>query len=171
MLTTLRNAWKIVDLRKKIFFTLLIVLLYRIGNVIPVPFVNVEQMTLMFEANLQGTILDMINMMSGNAFSMATIFALAIQPYINASIIVQLLTIAIPYLERLSKEGGEEGKKKITKITRIATVVIAILMGFAYFWMLRSYNNDYAGMLLTRTDFLGAVVIILFEMYLAHYKA
>ena len=161
MLTTLRNAWKIVDLRKKIFFTLLIVLLYRIGNVIPVPFVNVKQMTLMFEANLQGTILDMINMMSGNAFSMATIFALAIQPYINASIIVQLLTIAIPYLERLSKEGGEEGKKKITKITRIATVVIAILMGFAYFWMLRSYNSDYAGMLLTRTDFLGAVVIIL----------
>ena len=161
MLTTLRNAWKIVDLRKKIFFTLLIVLLYRIGNVVPVPFVNVDQMSLMFKTNLQGTILDMINMMSGNAFSMATIFALAIQPYINASIIVQLLTIAIPYLERLSKEGGEEGKKKITKITRIATVVIAILMGFAYFWMLRSYNSDYQGMLLTRTDFLGAVVIIL----------
>ncbi len=161
MLTTLRNAWKIVDLRKKIFFTLLIVLLYRIGNVVPVPFVNVDQMSLMFEANLSGTILDMINMMSGNAFSMATIFALAIQPYINSSIIIQLLTIAIPYLERLSKEGGEEGKKKITKITRITTVLIALLMGFAYFWMLRSYNSQYGGMLLMRSDFLAAVVIIL----------
>ncbi|MBQ4565635.1 MAG: preprotein translocase subunit SecY [Oscillospiraceae bacterium] len=161
MLTTLRNAWKIVDLRKKIFFTLLIVLLYRIGNVVPVPFVNVDQMSLMFEANLSGTILDMINMMSGNAFSMATIFALAIQPYINSSIIIQLLTIAIPALERLSKEGGEEGKKKITKITRMTTVAIALLMGFAYFWMLRSYNSQYSGMLLMRSDFLAAVVIIL----------
>ena len=83
MLTTLRNAWKIVDLRKKIFFTLLIVLLYRIGNVIPVPFVNVENMAAMFDQKLSGTILDMINMMSGNAFSMATIFALGIQPYIK----------------------------------------------------------------------------------------
>ena len=111
MLTTLRNAWKITDLRKKILFTLLIILLYRIGNVIPVPFVNVEQMSLMFEEQLSGTILGFLNMMSGNAFSMATIFALSIQPYINASIIIQLLTIAIPALERLSKEGGEEGKK------------------------------------------------------------
>ena len=161
MLTTLRNAWKIVDLRKKIFFTLLIVLLYRIGNVVPVPFVNVEQMSLMFEQELSGTILGMINMMSGNAFSMATIFALAIQPYINSSIIIQLLTIAIPALERLSKEGGEEGKKKINMITRLATVVIALLMGFAYFWMLRSYNSQYAGMLLMRSDFLAAAVIIL----------
>ena len=85
MFTTLRNAWKIADLRKKILFTLLIVLLYRIGNVIPVPFVNVENMATMFDQQLSGTILGMINMMSGNAFSMATIFALAIQPYINAS--------------------------------------------------------------------------------------
>ena len=161
MLTTLRNAWKIIDLRKKIFFTLLIILLYRIGNVIPVPFVNVDSMSQMFEAELSGTILGMINMMSGNAFSMATIFALAIQPYINSSIIIQLLTIAIPALERLSKEGGEEGKKKITKITRLTTVAIALLMGFAYFWMLRSYNDQYAGMLLMRNDFLAAAVIIL----------
>ena len=164
MLTTLRNAWRIVDLRKKIFFTLLIVLLYRIGNVIPVPFVNVENMSTMFNQQLSGTILGMINMMSGNAFSMATIFALAIQPYINASIIIQLLTIAIPALERLSKEGGEEGKKKINTITRLSTVGIALLMGFAYFWMLRSYNTEYSSMgmeLLMRNDFLAAVVIIL----------
>ena len=164
MLTTLRNAWKIIDLRKKIFFTLLIVLLYHIGNVIPVPFVNVDNMSTMFNQQLSGTILGMINMMSGNAFSMATIFALAIQPYINSSIIIQLLTIAIPALERLSKEGGEEGKKKINLITRLSTVAIAILMGFAYFWMLRSYNAEYSSMgmeLLMRNDFLAAVVIIL----------
>ena len=161
MLTTLRNAWKIADLRKKLLFTLLILLLYRIGNVIPVPFVNVDLMSQMFEANLSETIFGLFDMMSGSAFSQATIFALGIQPYINASIIVQLLTIAIPYLEKLSKEGGEEGKKKITKITRIATVLIALLMGFAYFWMLRSYNAQYGLLVSGGSEFLSAVVIIL----------
>ena len=161
MLTTLRNAWKITDLRKKILFTLLIILLYRIGNVIPVPFVNVEQMSLMFEEQLSGTILGFLNMMSGNAFSMATIFALSIQPYINASIIIQLLTIAIPALERLSKEGGEEGKKKIARITRYTTVGLGLLMGFAYYMMLTNYNASYNGALLKETGFLPAVVIIL----------
>ncbi len=161
MLTTLRNAWKIADLRKKLLFTLLIVLLYRIGNVIPVPFVNVDLMSQMFEANLSETIFGLFDMMSGSAFSQATIFALGIQPYINASIIVQLLTIAIPYLEKLSKEGGEEGKKKITKITRIATVVLALLMGFAYWYMLRSYNAQYGLLVEAGSEFLCAVVIIL----------
>ena len=138
MLTTLRNAWKIADLRKKLLFTLLIILLYRIGNVIPVPFVDVEMMAQMFSQQLSNTIFGLMDMMSGSAFSQATIFALSIQPYINASIIIQLLTIAIPALERLSKEGGEEGKKKITKITRLTTVAIALLMGFAYFMMLKN---------------------------------
>ena len=161
MLTTLRNAWKIADLRKKILFTLLIILLYRIGNVIPVPFVNVESMSQMFNEQLSGTILGLFNMMSGNAFSTATIFALSIQPYINASIIIQLLTIAIPALERLSKEGGEEGKKKITKITRITTVALGLLMGFAYYVMLTNYNSAYSNLLLTKTGVLPAIVIIL----------
>lgn len=164
MLTTLRNAWKIADLRKKILFTLLIILLYRIGNVIPVPFVDVANMSAMFEAELSQTIFGLFNMMSGNAFSMATIFALSIQPYINASIIIQLLTIAIPALERLSKEGGEEGKKKIDKITRYTTVGLGLLMGFAYYVMLNNYNDQYAaqGMpLLTQSGFLQAVIIIL----------
>ena len=161
MLTTLRNAWKIVDLRKKILFTLLILLLYRIGNVIPVPFVDVHNMSDTLESILNSGILGMMNMMSGNAFSQATIFALAIQPYINASIIIQLLTIAIPALERLSKEGGEEGKKKITKITRLSTVAIALLMGFAYYMMLSNYNDQAGGMLMTQTGFLPAVVIIM----------
>ena len=161
MLTTLRNAWRIPELRRKILFTLLIILLYRIGNVIPVPFVNVESMSQMFEQQLSGTILGLFNMMSGNAFSMATIFALSIQPYINASIIIQLLTIAIPALERLSKEGGEEGKKKINKITRITTVALGLLMGFAYYVMLTNYNGSYNNLLLTETGVLPAIVIIL----------
>ncbi|MBQ6431948.1 MAG: preprotein translocase subunit SecY [Oscillospiraceae bacterium] len=164
MFTTLRNAWKIADLRKKILFTLLIVLLYRIGNVVPVPFVNVSNMSAMFEQELSGTIFGLFNMMSGNAFSMATIFALSIQPYINASIIIQLLTIAIPALERLSKEGGEEGKKKINKITQLTTVALGLLMGFAYYVMLANYNTTYSaqGMqLLTQTGVMPAVVIIL----------
>ena len=145
-------------------FTLLIILLYRIGNVIPVPFVNVENMSTMFDQQLSQTIFGLFNMMSGNAFSMATIFALSIQPYINASIIIQLLTIAIPALERLSKEGGEEGKKKIDKITRYTTVGLGLLMGFAYYIMLTNYNAQYAaqGMpLLTQSGFLPAVIIIL----------
>ena len=164
MLTTLRNAWKIADLRKKILFTMLIILLYRIGNVVPVPFVNVENMSRMFDEQLSGTIFGLFNMMSGNAFSMATIFALSIQPYINASIIIQLLTIAIPALERLSKEGGEEGRKKINKITRYTTVALGLLMGFAYYVMLSNYNDQYAAQgfaLMSQTGFLQAVVIIL----------
>ena len=165
MFTTLRNAWKIADLRKKLLFTLLIVLLYRIGNVIAVPFVNVKAMSAMFEANLSETIFGMFNMMSGSAFSQATIFALSIQPYINASIIIQLLTIAIPALERLSKEGGEEGKKKINRITRYTTIGLGMLMGFAYYIMLTNYNDSMVASgyttLLTQTGFLQAVVIIL----------
>ena len=166
MLTTIRNAWKIPELRRKLLFTLLIIVVYRIGNVIPVPFVNVEAMAASFEAfRLNDTILGMFDMMSGSAFSQATIFALSIQPYINASIIIQLLTIAIPALERLSKEGGEEGKKKINKITRYTTVALALVMGFAYWWMLRNYNSQSVtagyGALLTGDGFLSAVTIIL----------
>ena len=135
MIQTLKNAWKIEELRRKILFTLLIILLYRIGNAIPVPYVNKDALEAYFES-VQGTMLGLYNMMSGGAFSQATIFALSIQPYINASIIIQLLCIAIPALERLSKEGGEEGRKKIASITRYATVGIGLLMGFAY------YNTD-----------------------------
>ena len=161
MLTTLRNAWKIADLRKKLLFTLLIILLYRIGNVIPVPFVNVQKMSQLFEQQLSNTILGLMNMMSGGAFSMATIFALGIQPAINASIIIQLLTIAIPALERLSKEGGEAGKKTLSKITRYTTVGLGVLMGFAYYMMLVNYNSQYGNQLLTQTGVLPAIVIIL----------
>ena len=152
MLTTIRNAWKIPELRRKLLFTLVIILLYRIGNVIPVPGVNVQQMSLMFSQQLSNTIFGLFDMMSGSAFSQATIFALSIQPYINASIIIQLLTIAIPALERLSKEGGEEGKKKLTKITRYTTVGLGVLMGFAYYIMLSNYNSQYSNMLLGKVQ-------------------
>ncbi len=105
MFQTLRDAWKIEELRKKILFTLVIILLYRLGNSIPVPYINVNNLQLYFN-QLQNTVLGLYNVMSGGAFSTATIFALSIQPYINASIIIQLLCIAIPALERMSKEEG-----------------------------------------------------------------
>ena len=139
MLQTLRNAWKIEELRKKILFTLVIILLYRLGNAIPVPDVNIALLNAYF-AQQQSTILGLLDVMSGGAFSNATIFALSIQPYINASIIIQLLCLAIPSLERLSKEGGEEGRKKIASITRYATVAIGLIQGFAYYMLIKNNN-------------------------------
>ena len=157
MFKTLKNAWQIPDLRKKLIFTALIMLLFRLGSVVPVPFINVANLQYYYEANLSNTILGLYNAMSGSAFSSATILALGIQPYINASIIIQLLTIAIPALERLSKDGGEEGKKKIERITRFTTVGLGLLMGWAYYMMLRNYGSQ----ILTDNAFLPAVVIIL----------
>ena len=113
MFTTLRNAWKIPELRKKILFTLFVLLIYRLGACVPVPYVNVAELATYFSQQLSGTVLGLYNAMSGSAFSQATVFAIGIQPYINASIIIELLAIAIPALERLAKEGGEEGQKKI----------------------------------------------------------
>ena len=166
MLQTIRNAWKIADLRKKLLFTFAILLLYRLGNVIPVPFVNTTTMSEMFNsAQMQNSILGLFNMMSGSAFSKATLFALSIQPYINASIIVQLLTIAIPALERLSKEGGEEGKKKIEKITRYATVGLGVLTGWAYWVLIKNsdatFFQQYGRHILTDTGFVPALTVIL----------
>ena len=157
MFSTLRNAWKVPELRKKILFTLLILLLYRLGNIVPVPFVDVKLMSQYFEESLSTTILGLYNAMSGSAFSQASIFALSIQPYINASIIIELLCIAIPALERLQKEGGEEGRKKINNITRYTTVGLSLLMGYAYFVMLS--NSGYS--ILTKKTFLAGLVIVL----------
>ena len=160
MLQTLRNAWKIPELRKKIIFTLFILLIYRVGNVIPVPFIDVATLSNYFDSVLSTTILGLYNAMSGSAFSQATVFALGIQPYINASIIIQLLTIAIPALERLAKEGGEEGKKKIARISRYTTVGLGLLMGWAYYTMLRNYSSQ-GFSIITQEGFLPAMVIIL----------
>ena len=155
MFTTLRNAWKIPELRKKIIFTLIVMLIYRLGNCVPVPYVNVTALTNYFSQQLADTVLGLYNAMSGSAFSQATVFALGIQPYINASIIIELLTIAIPALERLAKEEGEEGRKKIQNITRYTTIGLGLLMGFAYYVMLSNYN------LLSKTGFIYGLVIVL----------
>lgn len=116
---------------------LFILLLYRLGNAVPVPYVDLGKLSAYFDT-LQNTVLGLYNVMSGSAFSQATIFALSIQPYINASIIIQLLTIAIPALERLQKEGGEEGKKKLEKITRYSTLAIGIIQGFGYYILIKN---------------------------------
>ena len=160
MLQTLRNAWKIPELRKKLIFTLFILLIYRVGNVIPVPYIETQTLADYFNSQLSNTILGLYNAMSGSAFSQATIFALGIQPYINASIIIQLLTIALPPLERMAKEGGEEGKKKLARITRYTTVGLGLLMGWAYYMMLNNYSaQGYS--IITADGFLPAMVIIL----------
>ena len=121
MIKTVRDAWKIPELRKKILFTIFALLIFRLGAAIPVPYINSQELEVYLAAQ-SGTILGLMNAMSGSAFSMATLFALSIQPYINSSIIIQLLTVAIPALERLAKEGGEEGRKKIASITRYTLI-------------------------------------------------
>ena len=139
MIETIRNAWKIPELRKKMLFTIFALLIFRFGSAIPVPYIN--RVGLQQYLTLQsGTILDLMNAMSGSAFAMATIFALSIQPYINSSIIIQLLTVAIPALERLARDGGEEGRKKIASITRYTTVAIALIQGFGYYSLIKSYG-------------------------------
>ena len=124
MLEVIRNAFKNPDLRKKIFYTLMILLIFRIGAAIPAPFVDASALVQLTGdgSNFFGY----LNMLSGGAFQDATIFAMSITPYINASIIIQLLTVAIPALERLAKEGGE-GRKKLNKITRCCTVGMDLL--------------------------------------------
>ena len=139
MIQTIRKAWGIPELRKKIIFTLLILLIFRIGNAITVPYINKDALQIQL-ASMGSTYFGLLNTMSGGAFSMATVFALSIQPYINASIIIQLLTVAIPALERLAKDGGEEGRKKIQSITRYTTVGIAVLQAFGYYMMMQRYN-------------------------------
>ncbi|MDD2362140.1 MAG: preprotein translocase subunit SecY [Oscillospiraceae bacterium] len=138
MFQTLRNAWKIADLRKKILYTLFIILIFRIGSAITLPFINVDQMAEGVK-NIEGP-LSMLMLLSGGGFSDASIFALSITPYINASIIIQLLTVAIPPLERLAKEG-EAGRKKLGQITRYTTIALGILLGVAYFLMIKNKYN------------------------------
>ena len=155
MIETLRNAWKIPELRKKLMFTAMILLLYRIGNVIPVPYINVDMLGEYFGSVLGDTILGLYNAMSGSAFSQGTVLALSIQPYINASIIIQLLTVAIPALERMAKEEGEEGKKKINMITRCTTVGLGLIMGWSFYVLLSTQG------ILTKSGFLPGLVIVL----------
>ncbi len=136
MFQTFRNAWKIDDLRKRILYTLLIIVIFRLGIAVPVPFIDPGAMASLVSAN-SGDMLNFIDFMTGGAFSSASLFALGVQPYINASIIMQLLAVAIPYLERLRKEGGE-GQKKFQRITRIFGAVLGGVLGFGYYSLVRS---------------------------------
>ena len=156
MIQTIRKAWGVPELRKKIVFTLMILLVYRIGNAIPVPYVNTDVLSAYLQS-MGTTILGLYDVMSGGAFSMATVFAMGIQPYINSSIIIQLLTVAIPALERMSRDGGEEGKRKLKSITRYATVAIAVLQALGYYFLMR--NN---GILMDSGIWAALVIMVSF---------
>ena len=160
MFRKLRNAWKIVDLRKKILYTLFIILIFRIGSAISVPYVDVAALAAATGANSTdlGSIL---TLMSGGGFSDASIFALSITPYINASIIIQLLTVAIPPLERMAKDG-EAGRKKLGQITRYVTVVLGLVLGVAYYFMVRNkYNALDEAVQSGGAAWFGGIVIVL----------
>lgn len=151
MFEIFRNAWKVKELRKKILFTIFVIIVYRIGSVaITAPFLDPSVLaTWMSEKSTGGNFLDYLNMISGDSLSKATLFALSIQPYINASIIMQLLTYALPPLERLQKEG-EEGRKKISMITTYVALAISIFIGYAYYLTIKNAGaltysgNDFA---------------------------
>ena len=154
MLNTIKNAWRIPDLRKKMLYTLFIIVVFRFGSVIPVPFLDASALSTLMDAASDGNAaLGYINMLTGGAFSYASLFAMGITPYINSSIIMQLLTIAIPALERLQKEG-ESGRKKIATITRYVTVGLGLIQGIAYYFYLRSN----AGIVKVTSGFAGVLV-------------
>ena len=160
MFQTLKNAWHMPELRKKILYTLFILLIFRFGSCIPVPFIDTQLLSAYFEqASISGSMLDYLNMFTGGGLSNATIFAMSITPYINASIILQLLTVAIPALERMVKDGGEEGRKKIASWTRYVAVALGLLQAFAYYAMLRSGFNGVS--MLSNDSVLAAAAIIL----------
>ena len=160
MFNTIRNAWRIPDLRKKILYTLLIIIVFRFGSVIPAPFLDASALSELMASAGENSALGYINMLTGGAFSYASLFAMGITPYINSSIIMQLLTIAIPLLERMAKEG-EEGRKKIATSTRYVTVILGLIQGVAYYFYLRSqgiveYTDGLAGV------FVAFVIVLTF---------
>ena len=163
MLETIKNAWRVADIRKKVLFTVLIVAIFRLGAVIPVPFVDSEALRAAASATTGGTneFFNYLSVLTGGGLEYGAIFAMSVTPYINASIIIQLLCVAIPYLERLSKEG-EAGSKKLAQITRFAAVALALLQGTVYYFYLK--NSGYLVSSATKgigASIFAAVVIIL----------
>lgn len=154
MIETLRNAWHVPELKKRIIYTMFILVLFRLGSSIPVPFIDTASLAQYFDS-MSGSMLGYMNVFSGGGLSNATIFAMSVTPYINASIIIQLLTVAIPALERMVRDGGEEGKQKMTMITRIAGVLFGLLQGYSYYVLLRSQR------LLAETGFWPGFVIVM----------
>ena len=151
MFETLKNAWKIADLRKKLLYTLLIVVIFRIGCKIPVPYIDPAAIKGLFAG---GNLLGYMSILTGGALENATIFAMGISPYITSSIVVQLLAIAIPALERLSKEG-EAGRKKLNQITRYVAIVLALVQAVALYLTMKANNA-----LIDTSWFVGAVIVL-----------
>ena len=167
MFKTLVNAWKVADLRKKILFTVAILVIYRFGNAVPIPFINAEALSQLFMDNGENVLYGYLNLLTGGSFTSCTIFALSITPYITASIIVQLLTMAIPALERMIKEGGEEGRKKQAKIMRYAAVALGLIEGFVYYLTLYRNNIIAEGVFVAEggtfdTILVGAIIVMTF---------
>ena len=157
MLETIKNAWKIVDLRKKILFTLFIIIIFRIGSVIPAPFIDPDVIKASMESS-ENVIFSFLATLTGGGLQYGAIFAMGVTPYINSSIIMQLLSVAIPYLERLSKEG-EEGRKKIAKYTRFATVILGLIQGTAFYIYLN--NSRMLDVTTTGAKWFAGIVIVL----------
>lgn len=152
MIDTIRNAWKIVDLRKKLIYTFILLVIFRLGSCIPVPLLDPEQMKALF--NSENSMFGFIDLVSGGAFQNATIFAMSITPYINSSIIMQLLCVAIPALERMQKEG-EDGRKKIAQMQRYGTVVLALIQAIGLYFLLNSYHA------VTNPGWTSALIVII----------
>ena len=160
MLETLKNAWKVKELRNKILFTILILLVFRIGSVIPVPYIDVAALRDSMSSTNTNEFFSYLSILTGGGLEYGAIFAMSVTPYINSSIIIQLLCVAIPALERLSKEG-EEGQKKLAQITRYATVILALIQGVAFYIYLK--NSGYLTVNGTAaTIFAGFVIVLAF---------
>ena len=158
MFKIFRNAWKIEDLRKKILFTALIIMLFRFGSAIPVPFLSAEGLSGLFQQYADtNNIFTFLNVMAGGALEKASFFALSISPYINSSIIMQLLMVAIPALERLMKEDGERGRKIMEKWTRYLTIILSVILGFGYYTVLK--NQEGFQIVDSNVGVFGAIVI------------
>ena len=158
MLETLKNAWKVKELRNKILFTIMIIVIFRIGAVIPVPYINVSALEAARQSGSTNEFFSYLSILTGGGLEYGAIFAMSVTPYINASIIVQLLCVAIPALERLSKEG-EEGQKKLAQITRYTTVILSLIQGIAYFIYLK--NSGYLSVTGTGASIFAGFVIVL----------
>lgn len=159
MLETLRNAWKVKEIRNKILFTAFIILIFRIGSVIPVPYIDVAALKAANETGATNEFFSYLSILTGGGLEYGAIFAMSVTPYINSSIIIQLLCVAIPYLERLQKEG-EEGQKKLAQITRYTTVILALIQGTAYFFYLK--NSNYLSVKGGAVVFAAFVIVLAF---------
>ncbi|MBQ2677046.1 MAG: preprotein translocase subunit SecY [Clostridia bacterium] len=159
MFETLRNAWRVKEIRQKIIFTIFIILIFRFGSVVPVPFIDVAALKSSLEqTSTSGDFFSYLSILTGGAMNYGALFAMSVTPYINASIIMQLLSVAIPALERIAKEG-EEGRKRIAKYTRFASVALGLLQGGAYWWWL--YASGFVNAKGTGENIFAAIVIIL----------